>query len=88
MLQGSVVVKEIDRKFDVYFINSNISNLRICKTYKKIITGGQSNKEANKFIRKKLAKGKELINAIEQRERTILNVTDCIIHRYQTVRCP
>ena len=78
-----LAVKEINRNFTVTFISGSISNVRICDTYKKMIFDEQSNKETNRFIREKLSKGRELINAIEQRERTILNVADCIME-YQT----
>lgn len=87
-------VREIDHRFEVYFVNGCVLNLRISDAYKRMLAGGQSSKDTKRFIRERLTKGKELINAIEQRERTILKVANYIMeyqheflrHRYKYLK--
>lgn len=78
-INPELVVKELDGKYTVIFMNDSFSNLRVCEYYKKIVNSNNSSKEVSKFVRAKLSKALEIINSIEQRKRTILSVSGYII---------
>lgn len=60
-----------------------IPRLRLSNTYKELIAKGTLNKQERDYLREKLRSGKFIINAIEQRQRTIERITREII-RHQT----
>lgn len=78
-IQPELVAKLIDGKFTVMFNNDTTQNLKVSKYYKKLIKNEESSNEAKKYIKLKISKAIEIINAIEQRKRTVLNVASCII---------
>lgn len=56
-----------------------IPRLRLSNTYKELIAKGTLNKQERDYLREKLRSGKFIINAIEQRQRTIERITHEII---------
>lgn len=78
-IQPELTVNLIDDKFMVFFTNGSILNLKVSEYYKKFIKNEDSTTETKKYIKLKISKAIDVINSIEQRKRTILNVTSCII---------
>ena len=60
-----------------------IPRLRLSSTYKELIAKGTLSKPERDYLREKLRSGKFIINAIEQRQRTIERITREII-KHQT----
>ena len=56
-----------------------IPRLRLSDTYKELIAKGKLSKQESDYLREKLRSGKFIINAIEQRQRTIERITREII---------
>ena len=59
--------------------NDYIPRLRLSNTYKDLIAKGRLTKPESDYLREKLRSGKFIINAIEQRQRTIERITREII---------
>jgi RNA polymerase sigma-54 factor len=78
-ISPELTIKELDGKYTVMFMNESFSNLGVCEHYKKYVNSNNSSKEVSKFVRAKLSKAIEVINAVEQRKRTILSVAGYII---------
>ena len=78
------VTVELDGKEWKITLNQDyIPRLRLSSTYKDLIAKGTLNKPERDYLREKLRSGKFIINAIEQRQRTIERITREII-RHQT----
>lgn len=56
-----------------------IPRLRLSNTYKEMIAKGTLNRQERDYLRERLRSGKFIINAIEQRQRTIERITRVII---------
>ena len=78
-IQPELFVKLIDEKFVVLFNNDSILNLKVSEFYRKLIKSEESTNDAKKYIKSKISKAMEIINAVEQRKRTVLNVASYII---------
>jgi RNA polymerase sigma-54 factor len=75
-----VVVPDVtvERDGDSWKITLNqdyIPRLRLSNTYRELIAKGTLNKQERDYLREKLRSGKFIINAIEQRQRTIERIT-------------
>ncbi|MDD3180547.1 MAG: RNA polymerase factor sigma-54 [Opitutaceae bacterium] len=60
-----------------------IPRLRLSNTYKELIAKGTLNKEERDYLHEKIRSGKFIINAIEQRQRTIERITQEILKHQQ-----
>jgi RNA polymerase sigma-54 factor len=78
-IQPELITKLVNDKFIVLFNNDGDINLKISQHYRTLIKDEQSSIETKKYIKSKLSIAIDVINAIEQRKRTILNVATCII---------
>lgn len=78
-IQPELVAKLIDGKFIVLFNNDSDLNLKVSDYYKRLIKNEESSNETKKYIKSRISKAMEIINAIEQRKRTVLNVASSII---------
>jgi RNA polymerase sigma-54 factor len=67
--------------FAVATNNEQIPHLRISNTYKDLMARAQSDTEVRDYIREKIRAGKFLIKSIHQRQQTILNIANEIVHR-------
>jgi RNA polymerase sigma-54 factor len=80
-----VVVPDVtvEREGDEWKITVNsdyIPRLRLSSSYKELIAKGKLTKQEADYLREKLRSGKFIINAIEQRQRTIERLTREIIN--------
>lgn len=79
-----VVVPDVTVENDngewLILLNSDyIPRLRLSSTYRDLIAKGKLSKQESDYLREKLRSGKFIINAIEQRQRTIERITREII---------
>ena len=79
-----VVVADVSVEMDngewkIILNKDYIPRLRLSNTYKELIAKGKLSKTESDYLREKLRSGKFIINAIEQRQRTIERITREII---------
>lgn len=74
-----VTVEEDNGEWKIILNNDYIPRLRLSNTYKELIAKGKLSKQESDYLREKLRSGKFIINAIEQRQRTIERITREII---------
>ncbi|WP_438483410.1 RNA polymerase factor sigma-54 [Oleiharenicola lentus] len=76
---ADVSVEKDDGAWKISLNNDYIPRLRLSNTYKDLIAKGKLSKQESDYLREKLRSGKFIINAIEQRQRTIERITNEII---------
>lgn len=74
-----VTVEEDGGEWKIILNHDYIPRLRLSNTYKDLIAKGRLSKQESDYLREKLRSGKFIINAIEQRQRTIERITREII---------
>lgn len=70
-----VTVEKEGGEWKITLNQDYIPRLRLSNTYKELIAKGTLNKTERDYLREKLRSGKFIINAIEQRQRTIERIT-------------
>jgi RNA polymerase sigma-54 factor len=79
-----VSVEKENGEWRITLNHDYIPRLRLSNTYKELIAKGQLSKQESDYLREKLRSGKFIINAIEQRQRTIERITREIIrHQHE-----
>ncbi|HEY9059550.1 MAG TPA: RNA polymerase factor sigma-54 [Pseudobacteroides sp.] len=78
-IEPELVTKLVNDKFIVLLNNDIDINLKINQHYRLLIKNEQSSIQTKNYIKSRISKAIDVINAIEQRKRTILNVANCII---------
>jgi RNA polymerase sigma-54 factor len=76
-----VFVRRSGDEFVVTTNNEHIPHLRISNTYKDLMAQGDNSAEVRNYIREKIRAGKFLIKSLHQRQQTILNIANEIVHR-------
>jgi RNA polymerase sigma-54 factor len=76
-----VFVRRSGDGFVVTTNNEHIPHLRISNTYKDLMAQGDNSAEVRNYIREKIRAGKFLIKSLHQRQQTILNIANEIVHR-------
>lgn len=74
-----VTVEQDNGEWKIILNHDYIPRLRLSNTYKELIAKGRLSKQESDYLREKLRSGKFIINAIEQRQRTIERITREII---------
>ena len=74
-----VTVEDDGGEWKIILNHDYIPRLRLSNTYKELIAKGRLSKQESDYLREKLRSGKFIINAIEQRQRTIERITREII---------
>ncbi|MDB6115461.1 MAG: rpoN [Lacunisphaera sp.] len=80
---ADVTVEKDNGEWKIILNHDYIPRLRLSNTYKELIAKGKLSKQESDYLREKLRSGKFIINAIEQRQRTIERITREII-KHQT----
>jgi RNA polymerase sigma-54 factor len=75
-----VTVEDDNGEWKIILNQDYIPRLRLSNTYKDLIAKGRLSKQESDYLREKLRSGKFIINAIEQRQRTIERITREIIN--------
>lgn len=70
-----VTVEQENGEWKIHLNQDYIPRLRLSNTYKDLIAKGTLSKDERDYLREKLRSGKFIINAIEQRQRTIERIT-------------
>jgi RNA polymerase sigma-54 factor len=79
-----VTVEKDGKEWKIILNHDYIPRLRLSNTYKDLIAKGRLSKTESDYLREKLRSGKFIINAIEQRQRTIERITREIIkHQHE-----
>jgi RNA polymerase sigma-54 factor len=78
-----VTVEKDNGEWVIILNQDYIPRLRLSGTYKDLIAKGKLSKQESDYLREKLRSGKFIINAIEQRQRTIERITREIIKHQQ-----
>ena len=76
---ADVSVEQDHGEWKITLNSDYIPRLRLSNTYKELIAKGKLTKTESDYLREKLRSGKFIINAIEQRQRTIERITREII---------
>jgi RNA polymerase sigma-54 factor len=76
-----VFVQKIGEEWTVTTNNEHVPHLRISNTYKDLMSQADSSAEVREYIREKIRAGKFLIKSLHQRQQTILNIANEIVHR-------
>ncbi len=75
-----LVVEKVDDEYVVYNNDKNLPHLRINEAYRALIRRGNKSEESTKaYVREKLEQARWLLNAIEQRRKTMRNVMTAIV---------
>jgi len=81
---ADVTVEKDGEEWKIILNHDYIPRLRLSNTYKDLIAKGKLSKQESDYLREKLRSGKFIINAIEQRQRTIERITREIIkHQHE-----
>ncbi|MCD6160962.1 MAG: RNA polymerase factor sigma-54 [candidate division Zixibacteria bacterium] len=79
-----LIVEKFNDEYIVLHNDKNLPHLRINQSYKSLIKrGNNSSDSTKKYIREKLEQARWLINAINQRRNTMLNVMNAIVEEQQ-----
>jgi len=78
-----VTVEKENGEWQIILNQDYIPRLRLSGTYKDLIAKGRLSKQESDYLREKLRSGKFIINAIEQRQRTIERITREILKHQQ-----
>ncbi len=78
-----VTVEKDNGEWQIILNQDYIPRLRLSGTYKDLIAKGKLSKQESDYLREKLRSGKFIINAIEQRQRTIERITREILKHQQ-----
>ena len=75
-----LIVEKIDGRYLVFHNDKNLPRMRINQSYRSLIRRGNKTPEATKkYVREKLEQARWLINAINQRRNTMINVMEAIV---------
>ncbi len=75
-----LIVEKMDDNYVVFHNDKNLPRMRINQSYRSLIRRGNKTPEATKnYVREKLEQARWLINAINQRRSTMINVMDAIV---------
>ena len=74
-----VVYKKEDGEWTVQLTNEYIPKLRINPEYRKMIAEGKLRKDAESYVKEKIRDGKSFMDAVEQRQNTLLNIARAIL---------
>ena len=75
-----LIVEKIDDNYVVFHNDKNLPRMRINQSYRSLIRRGNKTPEATKnYVREKLEQARWLINAINQRRSTMINVMNAIV---------
>ena len=75
-----LIVEKMDGDYVVFHNDKNLPRMRINQSYRSLIRRGNKTPETTKnYIREKLEQARWLINAINQRRSTMINVMEAIV---------
>ena len=80
-IHPDVLVEEVDGRFDVRLTREGIPNLTVSGVYKRLLREAQGAPSVRKWIKDRLETARWFIDAIEQRQNTLLRIARAIFQR-------
>jgi len=74
-----VIVEEIDGRFEIRLEDGNIPEIRISRSYQKLLAEARNDPKVAELLKKKLESAKWIMASIEQRRMTLYNVAAAIV---------
>lgn len=72
-------IEKLENNWVISLNSEYIPRLRLSKTYKDLIAKGHLTEKEKEYIQEKMRSGKFILNAIEQRQKTLTQVTEGIL---------
>lgn len=82
-IHPDVVVEEIDGRFEVRLTREGLPDLTISPTYRKLLRSTKRGDAVRKWIKKRLESARWFIDAVEQRQSTLLRIARAIFERQE-----
>ena len=76
-----LAVTEADGEYQVFLNDGTVPRLRISGSYRDTVLSGRLDDESRTFITERLGAAQWMVQALEQRRRTIVRVMECIVER-------
>jgi len=77
-----IIVKKVGDDYEIILNDGNLPKLRVNRKYRELLQkSGQTSKETQKYVQDKLNAARWLVNALQQRRSTMLNVAKSILSR-------
>lgn len=74
------IIEKINDQWIISLNDEYIPKLQLSKTYKDFIAKGQLSEKEKTYIREKMKAGRFILNAIDQRQKTVQKITEAILH--------
>ena len=82
-IMPDVVVEKHDNEYIVFIPDRSIPRLQVSPMYRRILGEKSQDPEARRYIKKKISSARWLMDAIEQRNRTLLRISEEVV-KHQT----
>lgn len=82
-IRPDVLVEEIDGSLEISVLDYSLPRLEISRSCRTALRDARKDREASAFLRKKIESAKWLIQALEQRQRTIKDIAVAIVEHQQ-----
>lgn len=79
-VRPDVVVEVVDGELHVRVEDGTLPELQVSESCRSILKTSKGNREVTDFVRKKVESAQWLIQAIEQRQRTLLDIAKAVVH--------
>ena len=76
-----VLIQKIDDQYTVFLNNDHIPHLHISDHYRQLMSDNKTTSDVKNYIREKIRSGMFLIKSIGQRQQTIYNIANEIVHK-------
>jgi RNA polymerase sigma-54 factor len=82
-IHPDVIVEEVDGRFEVRLTREGIPNLTVSPTYKRLLRQAARGDSVRKWIKQRLESARWFIDALEQRQSTLLRIAKAVFERQQ-----
>ena len=78
-IRPDVLVEEVDSDLEISVLDYSLPQLEISRSCRTALRNAEGDRQASSFLRKKIESAKWLIQALEQRQRTIKDIAVAIV---------
>lgn len=82
-IMPDIVVEKRDNEYIVYIPEKTVPRLQISPTYRNMLSEKEQDPVTKRYVKKKITSARWLIDAIEQRNRTLINIAEYIVDHQQ-----
>lgn len=82
-IMPDVVVEKVDSEYRVFIPDRSVPRLQISPVYRQMLGEKTEDVSARRYVKKKIASAKWLIDAIEQRNRTLTSIAEEVVRHQQ-----